>query len=220
MRKTLSRQILHCREQQASPKLHYQCPAGLRRKRCPPDDNGGAFVRLMYEDLDRDTQNIAPLAMPSAAYPASLKRGTLTWFRELEAFCNNFERNVIDTRDVILKSNENVLLEHDVCVTLLTSQSITAFLDENPQLSTQLKIEHLNSRILSRLENELMGKEIRYSPEEKKALTRFYRQYFGPKKWKYSTYGIYSDFLKSQEKNTAPCSLMTLKLLIYMTSPP
>lgn len=158
------------------------------------------FVRLMYEDLDRDTQNIAPLAMPSAAYPASLKRGTLTWFRELEAFCNNFERNVIDTRDVILKSNENVLLEHDVCVTLLTSQSITAFLDENPQLSTQLKIEHLNSRILSRLENELMGKEIRYSPEEKKALTRFYRQYFGPKKWKYSTYGIYSDFLKSQEK--------------------
>ena len=158
------------------------------------------FVRLMYEDWDRDTQNIAPLAMPSAAYPASLKRGTLTWFRELEAFCNNFERNVIDTRDVILKSNENVLLEHDVCVTLLTSQSITAFLDENPQLSTQLKIEHLNSRILSRLENELMGKEIRYSPEEKKALTRFYRQYFGPKKWKYSTYGIYSDFLKSQEK--------------------
>ena len=158
------------------------------------------FVRLLYEDWDRDTQNIAPLAMPSAAYPASLKRGTLTWFRELEAFCNNFERKVIDTRDVILKSNENVLLEHDVCVTLLTSQSITAFLDENPQLSTQLKIEHLNSRILSRLENELMGKEIRYSPEEKKALTRFYRQYFGPKKWKYSTYGIYSDFLKSQEK--------------------
>lgn len=157
-------------------------------------------MRLLYEDWDRDTQNIAPLAMPSAAYPASLKRGTLTWFRELEAFCNNFERKVIDTRDVILKSNENVLLEHDVCVTLLTSQSITAFLDENPQLSTQLKIEHLNSRILSRLENELMGKEIRYSPEEKKALTRFYRQYFGPKKWKYSTYGIYSDFLKSQEK--------------------
>ena len=158
------------------------------------------FVRLLYEDWDRDTQNIAPLVMPSAMYPASLKRGTLTWFRELETFCNNFERNVIATGDVILKSNENVLLEHDVCVTLLTSQSITAFLDENPQLSTQLKIEHLNSRILSRLENELMGKEIQYSPEEKKALTRFYRQYFGPKKWKYSTYGIYSDFLKSQEK--------------------
>lgn len=158
------------------------------------------FVRLLYEDWDRDTQHIAPLTMPSAVYPASLKRGTLTWFRELEAFCNNFERNVIDTRDVILKSNENVLLEHDVCVTLLTSQSITAFLNENPQLSTQLKIEHLNNRIMARLENELMGKEILYSPEEKKALTRFYRQYFGPKKWKYSTYDIYSDFLKSQEK--------------------
>ena len=93
-----------------------------------------------------------------------------------------------------------MLLEHDVCVTLLKSESISAFLDENPQLSTQLKIEHLNKRILSRLENELMGKEIQYSPEEKRALIRFYRQYFGPKKWKYSTYDIYSGFLKAQEK--------------------
>ena len=45
-----------------------------------------------------------------------------------------------------------------------------------------------------------MGKEIQYSPEEKRALIRFYRQYFGPKKWKYSTYDIYSGFLKAQEK--------------------
>lgn len=158
------------------------------------------FVRLLYEDWNPDTQHIAPLAMPTADYPASLKRGTLTWFRELEEFCLGFERSIINTREVILKSNENVLLEHDVCVTLLTSKSITSFLDENPQLSTQLKIEHLNSRVLSRLENELMGKEVQYSPDEKKALNRFYRQYFGPKKWKYSTYDIYSDFLKAQEK--------------------
>ena len=158
------------------------------------------FVRLLYEDWTPDTQHIAPLAMPTADYPASLRRSTLAWFRELEAFCLSFERSVINTRDVILKSNENVLLEHDVCVTLLTSKSITSFLNENPQLSTQLKIEHLNSRVLSRLENELMGKEVQYSPDEKKALNRFYRQYFGPKKWKYSTYDIYSDFLKAQEK--------------------
>lgn len=158
------------------------------------------FVRLLYEDWNRDRQHIRPLIMPTDEYPKSLMRGTLNWFLELEAFCEAFEKKVIDTKDVILKSNENVLLEHDVCVTLLTSESISAFLYENPQLSTQLKIEHLNKRVLSRLENELMGKEIMYSPEEKKALTRFYRQYFGPKKWKYSTYDIYSDFLKSQEK--------------------
>ena len=158
------------------------------------------FVRLLYEDFDRDRQHIAPLTMPSASYPASLKRGTLGWFTELEAYCLSFERSIINTNDVILKSNENVLLEHDVCVTLLKSESISAFLDENPQLSTQLKIEHLNKRILSRLENELIGKEIQYSPEEKRALIRFYRQYFGPKKWKYSTYDIYSGFLKAQEK--------------------
>ena len=72
------------------------------------------FVRLLYEDFDRDRQHIAPLTMPSASYPASLKRGTLGWFTELEAYCLSFERSIINTNDVILKSNENVLLEHDV----------------------------------------------------------------------------------------------------------
>lgn len=158
------------------------------------------FVRLLYEDWNPDRQHIAPLTLPSAAYPASLKRGTLRWFDELEAFCLALERSMIDTRDVILKSNENVLLEHDVCVTLLTSESTIAFLDENPGLSIQSKINLLNKRVLARLENEITGKGIPYSPEEKKALIRFYRQYFGLKKWKLSIYDIYADFLKNQEK--------------------
>ena len=158
------------------------------------------FVRLLYEDWNPDRQHIAPLTLPSAAYPASLKRGTLRWFDELEAFCLALERSMIDTRDVILKSNENVLLEHDVCVTLLTSESTIAFLDENPGLSIQSKINLLNKRVLARLENEITGKGIQYSPEEKKALIRFYRQYFGSKKWKLSIYDIYADFLKNQEK--------------------
>ena len=157
------------------------------------------FVRLLYEDWNPDKQHIAPLNMNSAKYPAALKRGTLQWFKELEAFCRSFERSMINTKDVILKSNENVLLEHDVCVTLLTSESTTAFLNENPDLSIQLKINLLNKRVLARLENEITGKGIQYSPEEKKALIRFYRQYFGPKKWKHSIYDIYADFLKRQE---------------------
>ena len=158
------------------------------------------FVRLLYEDWDSDSQHIAPLTLPSPSYPDSLKRGTLNWFQELEIFCLSLEHSMINTRDVILKSNENVLLEHDVCVTLLTSESTLAFLDENPGMSIQSKINLLNKRILARLENEITGKGIQYSPEEKKALIRFYRQYFGPKKWKLSIYDIYSDFLKNQGK--------------------
>lgn len=158
------------------------------------------FVRLLYEDWNPDRQHIAPLTLPQALYPDSLKRGTLKWFQELEIFCLSLERSMINTRDVILKSNENVLLEHDVCVTLLTSESTLAFLDENPGLSIQSKINLLNKRVLARLENEITGKGIQYSPEEKKALIRFYRQYFGPKKWKLSIYDIYSDFLKNQGK--------------------
>lgn len=158
------------------------------------------FVRLLYEDWNSDKQNIAPLAQASKTFPEAMKRGTLDWFYDLETFCLAFERTMINTADVILKSNENVLLEHDVCVTLLTSDSIVAFLDENPQISIQSKINLLNKRVLSRLENEITGKEIQYTADEKKALVRFYRQYFGGKKWKISIYDIYKDFLSAQEK--------------------
>ena len=158
------------------------------------------FVRLLYEDWNSDTQHIAALTPASAAYPAAMKRGTLQWFDELESFCVSYENSIINTSDVILKSNENVLLEHDVCVTLLTSDSIIAFLNENPGMSIQSKINLLNKRVLSRLENELTGKEILYTADEKKALTRFYRQYFGGKKWKISIYDIYKEFLASQER--------------------
>ena len=158
------------------------------------------FVRLLYEDWNSDKQSIAPLAQASKTFPEAMKRGTLDWFYDLEAFCLTYERTTINTADVILKSNENVLLEHDVCETLLTSDSIVAFLDENPQMSIQSKINLLNKRVLSRLENETTGKEIQYTADEKKALVRFYRQYFGGKKWKISIYDIYKDFLSAQEK--------------------
>lgn len=159
------------------------------------------FVRLLYEDWNSDKQNIAPLAQASKTFPEAMKRGTLDWFYDLETFCLAFERTMINTADVILKSNENVLLEHDVCETLLTSDSIVAFLDENPQMSIQSKINLLNKRVLSRLENEITGKEIQYTADEKKALVRFYRQYFGGKKWKISIYDIYKDFLSAQEQH-------------------
>lgn len=159
------------------------------------------FVRLLYEDWNSDKQNIAPLAQASKVFPEAMKRGTLDWFYDLETFCLAFERTMINTADVILKSNENVLLEHDVCETLLTSDSIVAFLDENPQMSIQSKINLLNKRVLSRLENEITGKEIQYTADEKKALVRFYRQYFGGKKWKISIYDIYKDFLSAQEQH-------------------
>ncbi len=158
------------------------------------------FVRLLYEDWNSDGQSIAPLAQASKTFPEAMKRGTLDWFYDLEAFCLAYERSTINTSDIILKSNENVLLEHDVCETLLTSDSIVAFLNENPQMSIQSKINLLNKRVLSRLENEITGKEIQYTADEKKALTRFYRQYFGGKKWKISIYDIYKEFLAAQER--------------------
>lgn len=146
------------------------------------------FVRLLYEDWDRYKQKIAPI--PSDKN--ELLKGTLKWFKELETFLNNLENKMIFTEDVVIE---------DKGVTLLSSRSTKDFIKENPQLSIQSKIDLLNERIVSRLENELSGKEIKYSKEEKAELNKFYKQFFGPKKWTISIYDIYEEFLKEQQAN-------------------
>lgn len=143
------------------------------------------FVRLLYEDWNKEKQFIAPI--PSDKN--ELKKGNLRWFLELESFCKRLEDNIIPSKDVIIEGKN---------VTLLTEASNRAFIEENPGLSIQSKIDLLNTRVLARLENELTGKEIKYTKEEKKELVKFYRYYFGYKKWTTSIYDIYADFLKEQ----------------------
>lgn len=143
------------------------------------------FVRLLYEDWDSGSQTIKHFESDS-------EKSTLTWFRELEAFLLKYEATLLRTETVKLKGDESIAL--------LTSESIINFIDENDKMSVQGKINLLNKRIMSRLENELIGKEVKYTPEEKKELNKFYRFYFGPKKWSYEgIYEIYSDFLSEQE---------------------
>ncbi len=146
------------------------------------------FTRLLYEDWDDRKYKIAAIAPnDKEAY----KKGESVWFRDLEAFCANYEERIIPTDSVVIEKNGVVLLE---------KTSVETYRKNNPQLSVQAKINALNEWLLSRLENELTGKSVSYTPEEKKELNRSCKVHFGKDEWKGSLFDLYEEFLKSQRE--------------------
>lgn len=143
------------------------------------------FTRLLYEDWDEKEMTYHALGKTSQA--AAIK-GSLFWFQNLEAYCNKLEEDVIDAHDIFLGNK-----------LLLEEQAIRAFVEENPQTSVQNKILMLNRRLMAKIENEITGKEIAYTPEEKRTIQRNFRFYFGPKEWKLSIFTLYREFLEEQK---------------------
>lgn len=147
------------------------------------------FVRLLYEDWDDKKHSIvATDAKNKDAY----RKGEYAWFHELEAFCGEYEARSIPTESVVIEKTGVVLLE---------KTSIENYMKSNPQLSVQAKINALNEWLLGRLENELTGKSVSYTPEEKKELNRTCKVHFGRDEWKGSLFDVYEEFLVSQRKN-------------------
>ncbi len=147
------------------------------------------FTRLLYEDWDdKKHQVVATDPNNKEAY----RKGEYAWFHELEAFCAEYEERIIPTETVVIEKNGTVLLE---------KKSIENYRKSNPQMSVQAKINALNEWLLSRLENELNGKSVSYTPEEKKELNRSCKVHFGRDEWKGSLFDLYEAFLKSQREN-------------------
>ena len=146
------------------------------------------FTRLLYEDWDDKKYNIVPTdANDKEAY----RKGVSAWFRDLEAFCADYEEETIPTDSVIIEKNGVVLLE---------KKSIENYRKSNPQMSVQAKINALNEWLLGKLENELTGKSVSYTPEEKKELKRSCKVHFGRDEWKGSLFELYEKFLDGQRK--------------------
>jgi len=147
------------------------------------------FVRLLYEDWDGKKHSIVATDEKNKdAY----RKGEYAWFHELEAFCGEYEAKTIPTESVVIEKTGVVLLE---------KTSIENYMKSNPQLSVQAKINALNEWLLGRLENELTGKSVSYTPEEKKELNRTCKVHFGRDEWKGSLFDVYEEFLVSQRKN-------------------
>lgn len=146
------------------------------------------FVRLLYEDWDKEKHRVRPADRKDLRI---CLKGSLEWFRDLEEFCRAYEMEQIPGKDIRLKKTGALLL---------SAASIRQYLEEYPQLSMQTKINMLNQRLLAKMENELSGKYISCTPEEKKELQAACRRHFGGTVWKGSIFRVYEDFLKYQKR--------------------
>lgn len=145
------------------------------------------FVRLLYEDWDPGSCRICQTENKGEGIA---RKGSFSWFLDLKAFCGDYERCAIPGKDVRL----------DDGTLLLTAEAIRRYLEQNSQLSMQSKINSLNEILMGKLENELVGKYVVCTAEEKKELRRFCRQYFGKNAWKGSIFELYQEFLGNQAK--------------------
>lgn len=152
------------------------------------------FVRLLYEDWNPETHRICPIDKKDQD---ACTKGSYEWFHDLERFCREYENTNISKREVRLEKNGLLLLEERV---------INNYLENNPLVSMQGKINMLNEILLSKLENELSGKYVSYTLAEKKELRRMYRWHFGRDVWKGSIFEVYQEFLEAQRQKGKPVS--------------
>ncbi len=187
------------------------------------------FVRLLYEDWDKDKYKILDIGVDGEQGSV---RGTLGWFRDLEDFCGKLEMEVIPKESVYLNPRQFVegirdgkAGVHDETVkdlrngkgdahdgpireqedlkgiiNLLSREAIEDYIDQNPGISIQSKINMLNERLLVKIKDEFTGKALKYTESERKAIIKAYRGRFGAKVWKRLIYTLYQDFLLQQKE--------------------
>lgn len=147
------------------------------------------FTRLLYEDWNPLTHKIVPLERKD---PYAYIKGSYDWFRDLERFCEDYENAMIPREDVRLEKNGAFLIGPVV---------IGTYLENNPGLSMQSKINMLNEILLSKLENEMLGKHVSFTAVERKELEKKYSIYFGKDVWRGSIFELYKEFLQEQSNH-------------------
>lgn len=146
------------------------------------------FVRLLYEDWDGQKYQVIPVDKNDKS---SCRKGNLEWFRDLEGFCQEYERQQIPREEIRLKKGRRLIM---------TGTAIENYLKDNLRMSMQSKIRMLNKILTAKLENELNRVGTIYTPEERKELFRTYRKHFGGRNWKGSVYDFYRAFLRTQRE--------------------
>ncbi len=202
------------------------------------------FIRLLYEDWDDKKYGIKGLDRTGGR---GAVKGTLTWFHDLEEYCNQLEQDIISCEDIYLdpmqfiegfengkfgvfdRSNRtekpaaanhsdlpydryNTEADkirtpqgrsaHDKTLVLLVDGStVENYIRQNPKVSIQSKIDMLNERLIIKINDEFLGKGVKYTEAEKKAILKAYRGRYGANVWKYSILDMYNDFLDRQHKS-------------------
>ncbi len=172
------------------------------------------FVRLLYEDWDEKKYSIKKSAQNDNR--DSLK-GTSGWFADLKEYCDELEWNCILRESVYLNPGQFVEGLRDGkngvydttagkkvnpgdLVLLVDGEAVERYILQNPKVSMQSKINMLNDRLIIKIKEEFLGKGVKYTEAERKAILKAYRGRYGGKVWKGSIYELYQDFLKRQTR--------------------
>lgn len=170
------------------------------------------FVRLLYEDWDEKKYRIK--GTDESGEGSSVK-GKSQWFRDLEEYCRKVEQETISVESVYLNPRQFVegfrdgktgvfdetigkKVDPQSLVCLVDGQAVKEYLQQNPSISVQNKIDMLNQRLTGKIKDEFLGKGIKYTEAERKAILKAYRGRYGGKEWKVSIFDMYRDFLMKQ----------------------
>lgn len=167
------------------------------------------FIRLLYEDWDEKKYQVK-----SVSGSRNIVKGTEEWYLKLESFIRKLEWNTIRRESVYLDPRQFVegledgrngifdrreedekagIKSKPVC--LVESEAVERYITQNPTVSIQSKINMLNERLIIKIKDEFLGKGVKYTESERKAILKAYRGYYGGRQWKKSIYELYREFL-------------------------
>lgn len=170
------------------------------------------FVRLLYEDWDEKKYSIQKSSQSTDR--GSIK-GKLEWFQDLEAYCSKVEWESIpresiylnpgqfveglqDGKNGVYDRTEGKKINPRDLVLLMDSRAVERYISQNPRISMQNKIIMLGDRLINKIKEEFLGKGVKYTEAERKAILKAYRGRYGSKVWKGSIFDLYRKFLELQ----------------------
>ncbi len=187
------------------------------------------FVRLLYEDWDEEKYRIRPA---DQADRDGWERGTNEWFAALDEYCRTLEWETIPRGSIYLNPRQFVEGFKDgktgvfdetggkppapgEAVELMNRDAVERYIRQNPSISVQSKINMLNERLENKIREEFLGKGVKYTEKERKAIQKAYRGRYGKKVWKRSIYDLYREFLEQQRKKGARVEIPDREFDVY-----
>ena len=197
------------------------------------------FVRLLYEDWDEKKYRIKTGIQASGSgnsasgsigsgFDRSERKGSADWFIELKNFCDDLERESISTESIYLnprqfvegiQDGKNGVYDRSTgkepLIRLVDGEAVERYISQNPTVSIQSKINMLNDRLIIKIHDEFLGKGVKYTEEERKAILKAFRNRYGSKVWKRSTYELYREFLLKQTEKYVEIDLPEKEFDVY-----
>lgn len=187
------------------------------------------MIRLLYEDWDGNRYTVK-----NVSDTKDILKGTTAWFQDLMDYIRELEERTIDISNVYLNPRQFVEGLEDgkngvydrtkedkekglkpTLVKLVDGGAVLRYVEQNPRISIQSKINMLNERLYAKISEEFLNNGYKYTEPEKKAILRSYRAYYGSSEWKKSIFVLYNEFLQKQAAQGKLVTIPDKELDVY-----